>query len=100
MLAAAGAMQGEGVFFPDHHAFGVRDVTRLIQTARASGAEGFVTTEKDAVKLTPAMRKRLEEVGPVIVAELRVELVEGSVADLWSGPYPPLFGLKSWEETT
>jgi len=82
MLAEAGAMQGEGVFFPDHHAFGVRDVTRLIRTARAAGAEAFVTTEKDAVKLTASMRKRLEEVGPVIVAELRVELVEGSVGDL------------------
>jgi tetraacyldisaccharide 4'-kinase len=34
-----------------------------------------VTTEKDAVKLTPELRGRLEAVGPVIVARLIVELV-------------------------
>jgi len=35
-----------------------------------------VTTEKDAVKLTPAMRDRLETVGPIVVARLNVELLE------------------------
>ena len=35
-----------------------------------------MTTEKDAVKLTPVMRDRLETVGPIVVARLNVELVE------------------------
>ena len=82
MLGACGVV-GVGVErFADHHRYGMRDVTRLIAAARAAGADGFCTTEKDAVKLTAAMRKRLEEVGPVMVAELRVSLVEGGVGDL------------------
>ena len=48
----------------------------LVERARVSGADGFVTTEKDAVKLTAAMRTRLETVGPVAVARMRVELVD------------------------
>jgi tetraacyldisaccharide 4'-kinase len=35
-----------------------------------------VTTEKDAVKLTPILRDRLEAIGPVVVARLNVELLE------------------------
>jgi tetraacyldisaccharide 4'-kinase len=65
----------ETVTFPDHHPYSERDVARVLERARTRGANGFVTTEKDAVKLTPAMRERLETVGPVIVARLKVELV-------------------------
>ncbi|RXH57067.1 tetraacyldisaccharide 4'-kinase [Granulicella sibirica] len=82
MLAGAGVVSAGVERLADHHRYGMRDVTRLIAAARAAGADGFCTTEKDAVKLTPAMRKRLEEVGPVSVAELRVSLVEGGVGDL------------------
>jgi tetraacyldisaccharide 4'-kinase len=63
------------VVFPDHHPYSERDIARVLERARARGANGFVTTEKDAVKLTPEMRERLETVGPVIVARLKVELV-------------------------
>ena len=35
-----------------------------------------MTTEKDAVKLTPFMRDRLETVGPIVVARLSVELLD------------------------
>jgi tetraacyldisaccharide 4'-kinase len=66
----------ETMIFPDHHAYGERDVARLLERARARGANGFVTTEKDAVKLTPVLRDRLETVGPVVVARLNVELLE------------------------
>jgi tetraacyldisaccharide 4'-kinase len=74
------------VVFPDHYRYQERDMTRLLEEARRKQANGFVTTEKDAIKLTPAMRRRLEEVGPVIVARLRVELVDekGSMAQLVS----------------
>ena len=89
MLREAGVKVAGTVFFADHHAWVERDVTRLIAAARATGATGFCTTEKDAVKLSPAMRERLEEVGPVVVAELRVELLEGSVMDLLGTPLPP-----------
>ncbi len=82
MLASAG-ISGVGVVrFRDHHRYGMGDVARLVAAAREAGADGFVTTAKDGVKLTGEMRERLGEIGPVVVAELGVELVEGGVGDL------------------
>jgi tetraacyldisaccharide 4'-kinase len=66
----------ETVAFPDHHPYGEVDIAKLLERARQSGANGFVTTEKDAVKITPELRERLEAVGPLIVARLNVELVD------------------------
>lgn len=68
------------VTFPDHHSYSERDMAQILERARERGANGFVTTEKDAVKLTPAMRQRLGEVGPLIVARLKVELVDEKAA--------------------
>lgn len=76
MLVAEGCRPVETVAFPDHHAYANQDVARLLQVARRYGADGFVTTEKDAVKLTPEMREHLEAMGPLVVARLGVELVE------------------------
>ena len=39
------------VEFPDHHWFSARDVTELARDARAAGAQGLVTTEKDWVRM-------------------------------------------------
>jgi tetraacyldisaccharide 4'-kinase len=61
--------------FADHHPYSDEDMTRLIDRAGKIGANGFVTTEKDAVKITPEMRTRLKTVGPMIVASLKVSLV-------------------------
>ncbi|HEY6413416.1 MAG TPA: tetraacyldisaccharide 4'-kinase [Edaphobacter sp.] len=76
MLNAEGCMPVARVDFPDHHKYDDRDVATLLEKARQSGANGFVTTEKDAVKLTPLMIDRLEAVGPVVVARLSVELID------------------------
>ncbi len=76
MLVAEGCCPVETVAFPDHHAYTDHDVARLLQEARQRGADGFVTTEKDAVKLMPVMRERLEALGPLVVARMGVELVE------------------------
>jgi tetraacyldisaccharide 4'-kinase len=80
MLRAHGARAAQAVFFADHHAFDDDDMSKLLAAARASGANGFVTTEKDAVKLTAEMRARLATVGPVVVARLELELMEEKVA--------------------
>jgi tetraacyldisaccharide 4'-kinase len=61
--------------FADHHMYDDGDMTRLIDHAQRIGANGFVTTEKDAVKITPDMHARLRVVGPLIVARLKVELI-------------------------
>jgi tetraacyldisaccharide 4'-kinase len=37
--------------YKDHHEYTQKDIENLIQTARENGANTFVTTEKDAVKL-------------------------------------------------
>jgi tetraacyldisaccharide 4'-kinase len=76
MLAAQGYEPMETMIFPDHHAYDEEDIQRLLESARQVEANGFVTTEKDAVKLTPILRDRLEILGPLIVARLSVELLE------------------------
>lgn len=75
MLKARGYEAVETMIFPDHHAYDEQDVTRLLERARLCKANGFVTTEKDAVKLTPILRDRLETVGQIVVARLNVELL-------------------------
>ena len=62
--------------FRDHHAYTDADMTDLVRRARAAGADGFVTTAKDAVKLSPAMRQRLQTAGPLSVADVRVTFRE------------------------
>jgi tetraacyldisaccharide 4'-kinase len=66
----------DAMFFEDHHAYDDRDVHALLENARRVEANGFVTTEKDAVKLTPVLRDHLETLGPIVVARLNVELLQ------------------------
>lgn len=80
MLQADGCQVAGQVLFADHHAYGERDITRLIAEARKAEADGFITTEKDAIKLTPGMRSRMEWVGPLVVPQLRVELLDEKTA--------------------
>ena len=37
--------------FPDHHWFSAADLAELVRDARAAGAQGLVTTEKDWVRM-------------------------------------------------
>ena len=76
MLAAHGYEPMDTMVFPDHHNYDESDVHRLLERARHVEANGFVTTEKDAVKLTPIMRDHLETIGPIVVARLSVELLK------------------------
>jgi tetraacyldisaccharide 4'-kinase len=80
MLGANGCEAVKTVVFPDHHAYTDADINSLLEQARQHSADGLVTTEKDAVKLTPAMRQRLETIGPLVVARLAVSLVDESAA--------------------
>ncbi len=75
-LAKAGCGVVDTVIFPDHHRYGERDILELIRLAKKMDASGFVTTEKDAVKLSEATVARLrEEVGPLIVPALDASFV-------------------------
>ncbi len=76
MLAKAGCGVVDTVIFDDHHRYENPDMAELIQLAKRLRATGLVTTEKDAVKLNPAMRTRLEkEVGPLMIVALDVAFV-------------------------
>jgi len=76
MLLDAGCGVVETVAFLDHHRYTRRDVRRLVEVAKGLDASGFVTTEKDAVKLTPALREMLAAVGPLMVVALEVEFAD------------------------
>ncbi len=76
MLEEAGCQLAGKVAFCDHHAYGVADMERMVAMAKKCGATGFVTTEKDAVKLSGAMLERLRLVGPVCVAGLTARFVD------------------------
>lgn len=52
-LEGLGAVVVDRVVFRDHHPFDEADHRRMIRAVRAGGAEWIVTTEKDAVRLTP-----------------------------------------------
>ncbi len=76
MLGKAGCGVVDTVIFDDHHSYDDGDLSDLIKLAHTLRATGLVTTEKDAVKLTPAMRTRLEEaVGPLMVVALDAAFV-------------------------
>jgi len=79
MLLDTGCGIVDTVAFPDHHAFTASDVEQLLDVAKKRKASGFVTTEKDAVKLTDAVRAQLESIGPVVVVGLEVEFVDADV---------------------
>jgi tetraacyldisaccharide 4'-kinase len=70
MLQDAGCGVVETVAFSDHHRYTMADMEHVVQVADALQGSGFVTTEKDAVKLSAAMRARLEQRGPLMVVAL------------------------------
>jgi len=75
MLQEAGCGVIDTVIFKDHHGYSLSDVEQVVEIAQRLKASGLMTTEKDAVKLSPALRARLEAVGPLVVVELEAEFV-------------------------
>ena len=78
MLQHAGCGVVETVAFADHHRYTAADMQRVITVAKGLNGSGFITTEKDAVKLTDAMRRRLEEHGPLMVVALEAEFADAA----------------------
>jgi tetraacyldisaccharide 4'-kinase len=76
LLQDAGCGVVETVAFPDHHRYTKADIERVMDVAKSVNGSGFVTTEKDAVKLSAAMRARLEKHGPLMVAALEVAFAD------------------------
>jgi tetraacyldisaccharide 4'-kinase len=79
-LKSAKLELAETIVFRDHHRYEQSDIGRLLQVKARTGADGFVTTEKDIVKLQPfsaamqplntAVLKLQFESSPQVVEEL------------------------------
>jgi tetraacyldisaccharide 4'-kinase len=76
MLKTCGLRVIDSVAFPDHHRYIADDMRRLAMRLRSGNAAAFITTEKDAVKITPELRTTLEASAPMLVAQLRVEFAD------------------------
>ncbi len=71
-LAATDITLSARAAFPDHHTFTDADITHLIELQQRHPVRTFLTTEKDAVRLSPGQRARLEAVATLRIAQLRV----------------------------
>lgn len=69
-LRDAGVSPVGEIVFRDHHRYGQEDLDLLKSGQRERGADGFITTEKDAINLGPL----LEQLQPHSVAGLRLIL--------------------------
>jgi tetraacyldisaccharide 4'-kinase len=56
--------------FRDHHRYDQRDIDRLLALRKQTGADGFITTEKDLINLGPLA----SQLSPLKTAGLRIEL--------------------------
>ena len=64
------------------HKYRTEDFLRLVEAVLHAGADGLITTAKDAVKIHSAAMTKLSQVAPVQVARLSVELLNAPEA--WS----------------
>ena len=56
--------------FRDHHRYDQRDIERLLALRKQTGADGFITTEKDLINLGLLS----SQLSPLLVAGLRIEI--------------------------
>jgi tetraacyldisaccharide 4'-kinase len=75
-LRTAGIEPVAQALYRDHHAYTERDVHDLLKLCQRSEAEGFVTTEKDAINLGGY----LDALQPLAVIPVKMELVDAANA--------------------
>lgn len=75
-LRTAGVQPVAEAFYRDHHAYSEQDIRDLLKLRQRSEADGFVTTEKDAVNLGGF----LSAVEPLAVVPVKMELEEAANA--------------------
>ena len=63
-------------FYRDHHLYSDSDVEDLLRRKAQNRADGFITTEKDAVNLG----SRICSLDPVAIAQVTMEIVEPAEA--------------------
>lgn len=75
-LRTAGVEPAAEAFYRDHHAYTERDVRDLTNLRLRSEADGFITTEKDAINLGGF----LSALQPLAVVPVKMELVDAANA--------------------
>ena len=75
-LRTAGVEPAAEAFFRDHHAYTESDIRELLSVRERSEADGFITTEKDAINLGGF----LSALQPLIVVPAKMELVDAANA--------------------
>jgi tetraacyldisaccharide 4'-kinase len=75
-LRTAGVEPVAQALFRDHHAYAERDIQDLLKLRQQSEAEGFVTTEKDAINLGGF----LDVLQPLAVIPVKMELMDAANA--------------------
>lgn len=75
-LRAANIEPVAEAFYRDHYAYGESDIRELLALKQRSEADGFVTTEKDAINLGPY----LSALQPLSVVAVRMELADAANA--------------------
>lgn len=73
-LRTAGIEPVAEAFYRDHHAYSERDVQDLINLRQRSEADGFVTTEKDAINLGGF----LSALQPIAIVPVKMELADAA----------------------
>jgi tetraacyldisaccharide 4'-kinase len=66
--------------FRDHHRYSDADVDAILALCRQAGAEACITTEKDAVRLSPSQRAKFASAVRLEAAQLEVSLVDERAA--------------------
>jgi tetraacyldisaccharide 4'-kinase len=79
-LRAAGTEVAAALPFRDHHRFSENEIAQLIEQQRQYAAAAFLTTEKDAVRLPPELRRRLESAAPLLPVPLTAKLTDEAAA--------------------
>jgi tetraacyldisaccharide 4'-kinase len=69
-LKSSGQTLASEVPFRDHHSYRQPDIDRLLALKKQTGADGFITTEKDAINLG----QLATQLQPLLAAPLRMEL--------------------------
>ena len=75
-LRTAGIEPAAEAFYRDHHAYSEHDIRDLLALRQRSEADGFVTTEKDAINLGGF----LSALEPLAVVPVKMELVDAANA--------------------
>ena len=75
-LRTAGIEPAAEAFYRDHHAYSERDVRDLLALRQRGEADGFVTTEKDAINLGGY----LATLAPLAVVPVKMELADAANA--------------------